>query len=409
MQVKELRQRKGSEFYADCFHELGQQWDAGIIDRDTFIKELDNVMRGENRYYFIHLYLRDDDIISLEEMHGYILGNCCLNFFRELHINGRLPTKHLQEVSKQLATQALHNNTAPQLFAYLHTSGYLDLRPGSIDWNPLEYVDIMTPHALHFLIELGWGDFDKEYQRFDDGQATVSCMENAFSRHMSAEGNPHKAANIALLLSNDRFTCSLKNCWWMHMDLATFVVLEQHFSKEELLQFVVRSTRAIGQQGDCDIWPYLYANYHLCFYQDHMMFVFQALERMYYTLPRDGIITSEWLLGTFRHPEVFLRKLGVILSYNPVPCTFKPAPNLVQLDRYLVWNRRGAPHFSLSIRRPLFTLLLVTRRQFGSSLVFKDLLPLIVKWMVSDDGFAERVKEILYEKEETSQSWCLLL
>src|SRR6185295_17974503 len=149
------------------------------------------------------------------------------------------------------------------------------------------------------------------------------------------------------------------------------------------------------------LWPYLFAHYGVCCTRQQMygaLFTFRTVveqedgERR--APPADGVVSAAWLQRTFPYWYfradclAFLRHLALFLCYNPVACPVAPGPDLCALDPYLVWDPPlGAAHrcrryYSVATRRRLFTLLLVARRQWGTSLLMKPLLARILRHLM---------------------------
>jgi len=297
---------------------------------------------------------------------------------------------------------AMRNETAPELARHLHECGYLDGRPSG-DWHPFFSFRI-TVAAMRFFLQLGWTDYRAEVRlanREDDGYTNSICYMGVLMHYL---GEPRKntADLIDALLAHGGFKCSLAGeLWPAGMDLRTFAVLERYYAKEELVAWVNQSALYIAKDTEhyAQLWPHLFAHYYLCFntaQEVALLLCADDRDMDEELLPHTGVISREWLDDAWKQkPGIaaqrknyfkrcarrsWLCRFAVLLLHNPRGPTYQPAPDLHELDCLLVWRPGRERYYSLRLRQGLYTMLLVVRRQYGSTRWLKPLLPKIVAY-----------------------------
>lgn len=385
-----MKMRGGRETYEDALHRCGQLWDAGVIDRDSYLAQVEEATwdmrtRGHNvnSHTFPHLLLlRKEEPIALHSLVDWILPICSLRFFQELYASGRLPT--ITDKFYPLVIEGgLINKTAPSILRYMHECGYIDARPHKCgddrDWHPF-YVQHITREAMRFCLSLGWQDYDRKTK---DGSATA--LTNRLCSYFE-----HKAELIGILLDHGGFKQPLSRCTWLNMDLATILVLERHYEFAMLKAWIDSSIYAIAMDMEhfSDVWPYLMRRYDLCFSDVCIgRALFRAHRLKVGDMPWDNLINEEWLCSTFDQASMrhsIVQRLALILMYNKIKSPYLPDSYLERMDAFLVWDPKHIRWFSLPLRQQVRTLLLAFNRQFGSTQLIKPLIPAIVGWIVAE-------------------------
>lgn len=187
---------------------------------------------------------------------------------------------------------------------------------------------------------------------------------------------------------------------WAFIDLDSFQVIETFRPREEIIEWINESRHDIcmDRYFHLDVWPYLFKKYGLQFTAEEFICALTinngASDWEYDDFKSNNfVLTYKWIrdrcyLKT-ETIEYFFQRLATLINYNRTVVPFSIASNLNILDRYLIWNKYTIPYFSHALKKRLFTIFCVFRRQFNSTLALKFILPTLVPRIVSDAPYEE--------------------
>lgn len=364
------------EEYDILMYTLGDAMDKDTCSIDDFISQLETFyytkgMDEDKRVRtggYIHQILTEKDTKNVHVFLKHIIAQSPKGLIRYLVENKLTPSKTELSEYSELIIRILCDNRDPNasVLQYLIE----DAKLIEFESNIITIYSANTVHTLRFLL--------RQNIDYDDERCLMNYVISRFSQQ----------AEFARILLEEGCKPPLYN--WHSVDLATFCVMEEFYSREEIVKWI----------GDFDsnicveIWPYIHSKYNSS--PDYNTFV-AFVEYIDVKLLDSDIFTYELVKDAVINVEECFKHLATLINCSQIQVPFKIASNLSILDRHLIWNTRTAKYFSRALKRRLFTLFCVFRRQYGSTLFLKPVTFKIAAGAVSDDRDVE--------KQEASSFW----
>lgn len=388
-----------SDTYHDLLYELGDAMDKGECSMEEFywrmeffyqVKGLDRDLRARpNGVYPHRRILRSKRVLcTIYPFIAEILVCAPKGLIRHMVNQELIPSKEAIEHHKDNVIRTACGNPDPNASVLQYLVEDARLVTFVPDSSLLAVA--RTERTIRFLLRMGCNCKGKE-------------SETQFVIYHTPPG---EKANILRALFEYGADFPLVN--WSFIDLDSFKVVQRFRPRNEVVSWIEGSRLQICNEirFHTTLWPYLCLQYGFQFTAEEIICSllcskrYGDFEEEVFTTP-GFVLTHKCIRDHFHlqmvEVEWFFQRLATIINYNKTPIPFAIAPNLSILDKHLIWMKHTTKYFSHALKRRLFTLLCVFRRQFGSTLLLKRILPQIVPRMVSDAP---------YETEEEENSFC---
>lgn len=393
-----------SKTYNDLMYELGDAMDKGECSIEEFYmrmeffylaKGLDKGLRVIPHGTYPHRYIRSTrDLCSIFGFVTRLLVRAPKGLIRYFVKEGLIPSKKEIEEDKDNVIRVACGNPDPNASVLQYLVEEARLVTFAPDSSLLAVA--RTEQTIRFLLRMGCKCKGK-------GLKMTACVEPQFTMYQMS---PSEKAGILRALFEYGADFPLKH--WSFIDLDSFKVVQRFRPREEIVSWIEQCRFQICNDiyFHTTVWPYLCLQYGFQFTAEEIICSllcnegYGDFDEEVFTMP-GFVLTYKFIRDYFYlemvHVEWFFQRLATIINYNKTHIPFAIAPNLSILDKHLIWMKHTTQYFSHALKRRLFTLLCVFRRQFGSTLLLKRILPQIVPYMVSDT---------YYEKKESKDSLC---